>query len=74
MWYKKFLLNGKDEDVPVMDDFNREKRFFMVTELKEFINTSLDNYYSMENSDSEFEDYTLLRNASLFIISMDSTK
>jgi hypothetical protein len=23
VWYKKFLLNGEDEDVPVMDDFNR---------------------------------------------------
>lgn len=57
MWYKKFLLNGEDEEVPTMDDFNREKRFFTVNEVKEFANTSLNNYYGMKESADEFEDY-----------------
>jgi len=59
VWYKKLILNAEGEDVPVLDDFNREKRFFNVAELKTFANTSLGNYYAMNNSASEFENYHL---------------
>ena len=30
VWYRKFILNADGDDVPVMDDFNREKHFFTV--------------------------------------------
>lgn len=73
VWYKKFLLNTGDEDVPVMDDFNREKRLFSVNEVKDFVGVSMENYYNMRDaSDDEFEDYKLNNNARLFVISMDS--
>lgn len=52
------MWNQDDEDVPVMDDFNRERRFFTIGETLEFMNTSLDNYYNMFNSSDEFEDYS----------------
>ena len=58
VWYKKFMWNQDEEDVPVMDDFNRERRFFTIGEMKEFMTTSLNNYYSMFNSPDEFEDYS----------------
>jgi hypothetical protein len=64
-------LNGDDEEVPVMDDFNREKRLFTVSELKDFVNTTLVNYFGMENSTNEFEDYTLEHNATMFVVSQD---
>ena len=54
-----------------MDDFNREKRLFTVTELKDFVNVTLSNYYGMTNSTSEFEDYTLQNDAQMFAVSMD---
>jgi hypothetical protein len=43
MWY------DEEEDVPVMDDFNREKRIFTVEDLKTFVEKTLDNYYGMFN-------------------------
>lgn len=56
-----------------MDDFNREKRFFTVDDVKDFINVSLTNYYDMrDESDDEFEDYEITNNAKLFVLSMDS--
>jgi hypothetical protein len=45
VWYKKFLLNQDGEDVPTMDDFNRQKRLFTVKQLQTFVNTALTNYY-----------------------------
>lgn len=30
VWYKKFILNDDGDDVPVFDDFNREKRYFTI--------------------------------------------
>jgi hypothetical protein len=66
------LLNGEDEDVPVMDDFNREKRFFTISDLKEFMKKSLNNYYTMNDSPDEFENYeTNTNSASLWRISMN---
>ena len=58
VWYKKFL----DIDVPVNDDFNREKRIFTIGEepdgLKDFMTTTLDNYYDLrDESDDQFEQY-----------------
>ena len=47
-------------DVPVNDDFNREKRIFTISDLREFMTKTLDNYYDMftdEGEDVEFEDY-----------------
>lgn len=74
VWYKKFLLNADGEDVPVMDDFNREKRIFTVDDLKGFVNTSLTNYYAMASSNDEFENYKTPLDASLFVISMNSSE
>ena len=54
-----------------MDDFNREKRFFTIADLKDFMKTCLDNYYSMSNSDDEFENYDIKNNATLWRINMD---
>jgi hypothetical protein len=34
---EKFLLNQDSEDVPVNDDFNREKRLFTISSVKEFV-------------------------------------
>lgn len=59
MFYRKFLLNGPDEGVPVADDFNREKRFFTIKDLRDYTTTSLDNYFAMNMSSSEFENYNL---------------
>lgn len=61
VWYSKFILNDDDDDpVPVMDDFNREKRFFTVNDLKEFVKKSLDNYSAMrDDPDNEFEEYNI---------------
>ena len=56
MWYTKFLM----ADVPVNDDFNREKRIFTISDLRKFMTKTLDNYYDMftdEGEDVEFEDY-----------------
>jgi len=42
-----------DIDVPVNDDFNREKRIFTIGDedggLKNFTATTLDNYYAMRD-------------------------
>jgi hypothetical protein len=47
---------------------------FTVTQVKEFANTSLANYYQMfSESEDEFEDYVKENDASLFIIYMDPT-
>ena len=79
MWYKKFMWNIGDEDVPVMDDFNRERRFFTIGETLDFMNTSINNYYGMFDSSDEFEDYSSgevddgkVAPASMFVISIDS--
>ena len=53
MWFTKFLK----ADVPIMDDFNREKRIFTISDLREFMTDTLDNYYDMFNSSVEFENY-----------------
>jgi hypothetical protein len=54
-------LTGEDDDVPVMDDFNRKKRIFTIEELKAFTIKSLDNYYEMfEEGNNEFENYKTL--------------
>jgi hypothetical protein len=56
-----------------MDDFNREKRLFSVQEVKDFIATSMTNYYAMrDESSDEFEDYKLTNNARLWVITMDN--
>ena len=53
------MWNQPDDDgVPVMDDFNRERRFFTIDEALSFMKSSLDNYYKMFNSSDEFEDYS----------------
>ena len=57
-----------------MDDFNREKRFFNVEELKTFVNVSLNNFYAMNQSSSEFENYIMTQNAKLFVITLDNSK
>ena len=54
-----------------MDDFNREKRWFTIGEVKEFAEISLNNYYQMNQSAEEFENYDVTRNASLFILSLN---
>lgn len=52
------MLYGADDEVPVMDDFNRKKRLFTIEDLKEFGNSTMNNYYSMfEEGNSEFENY-----------------
>jgi len=56
-----------------MDDFNREKRLFTVDELKNFMTLSLDNYYGMDNSPAEFEDYKITEDAKVFVIYMNTT-
>jgi hypothetical protein len=42
-----------DIDVPVNDDFNREKRIFTIGDedggLRDFVATTLDNYYAMRD-------------------------
>jgi hypothetical protein len=40
-----------------MDDFNREKRIFTISDLRDFMTGTLDNYYDMFNSSVEFENY-----------------
>jgi len=53
-------LNAEGEDVPTMDDFNREKRIFTVDALQKFVKTCLHNYYGMNiTKTNEFEDYTI---------------
>ena len=53
VWYNKFLAI----DVPVNDDFNREKRIFTIGEendgLKDFMTTTLNNYYDMKDEDED---------------------
>lgn len=76
VWYSKFILNDEDDDpVPVMDDFNREKRFFTVDDLKEFVNTSLNNYQDMKDDpDNEFEEYVIAEDEKpqLFTITLNT--
>ena len=53
-------MNADGEDVPTMDDFNREKRIFTVDALQQFVKTCLSNYYGMQiTKTNEFEDYTI---------------
>ena len=59
MWFTKFLK----ADVPIMDDFNREKRIFTISDLREFMTDTLDNYYDMFNSSVEFENYNKMNDA-----------
>ena len=60
-----------------MDDFNREKRFFTIDEVKDFAQLSLNNYYMMNDSvanpeaSNQFENYLLRKNASLFVLALD---
>lgn len=43
-----------------MGDFNRERRFFTVSEVLAFADKSLENYYNLkDNAEDEFEDYVL---------------
>ena len=67
------MWNEEGEDpVPVMDDFNREKRIFTVAELRSFVNQSLTNYYAMFAPDNdEFEQYINHTQAAFFYITMD---
>ena len=62
------MWNGADDDpVPTMGDFNRERRFFTVSEVMKFATTSLENYYNLaKNADDEFEDYKLVGQAEFF--------
>lgn len=61
VWYTKFMWNEDgDDEVPVMDDFNRIKLIFTTLELEEFVEKSLQEYYKMfENADNEFENYKM---------------
>jgi len=70
------MWNGEGDDpVPVMDDFNREKRIFTVAELRTFVKTSLTNYYAMFGDDNdEFEQYIKHDDAAFFYITMDPGK
>ena len=72
VWYTKFMFNQEGDDpVPTMDDFNRERRFFKITEVRDFVVKSLDNYYEMFiNKNNEFEDYTKSYDATLFPINI----
>jgi hypothetical protein len=57
-----------------MDDFNREHRIFTISELREFMNDTLNNYYDMfddEGEEVEFENYSKSRDASIFVLYMD---
>lgn len=39
VWYQKFLWNmDGDDGVPVMDDFERVRRFYTTQELADFVN------------------------------------
>ena len=69
------MWNGADDDVPVMDDFERERRFFTTKELKDFVHTSLTNYYEMfgEGND-EFQLYEKNKNVEMFTIFVDETQ
>jgi hypothetical protein len=49
-------LDG-DEPVPVLEDFNRLRRFYTVDKLDKFTNASTTNYKTMFNSNDEFENY-----------------
>jgi hypothetical protein len=58
------------DDVPVNDDFNREKRIFTIGDeeggLRNFVVTTLDNYYAMrDEGEKEFEEYNITENAIL---------
>ena len=51
---------SEDDPVPTMGDFNRERRFFTVSEVLAFADKSLENYYNLkDNAEDEFEDYVL---------------
>ena len=55
------MWNLADDDaVPTMGDFNRERRFFRISEVIEFATTSIEKYEALvSNKDDEFEDYKL---------------
>jgi len=63
MWLKKFVLIDDDEDIETYGDINIDKRLFTVTQVKDFVKTSLDNYYGMFGDDDEFNDYEIENNA-----------
>jgi len=66
---------GDDDPVPTMGDFNRERRFFTVSEVIAFADKSLDLYYNLtKNAGDEFEDYELPNDAEFFAIDMDGDK
>ena len=49
-----------DDPVPTMGDFNRERRFFRISEVIEFATTSVDKYEALSsNKEDEFEDYNI---------------
>lgn len=50
MWYKKFLLNGEDEEIPIADDFDDVKLVFTTKELVDIMDRSIANYYGMFNN------------------------
>lgn len=58
-----------------MDDFNREKRIFTISELKDFMEKTLDNYYNMfdDTGSVEFENYEMGHNATVFVLKLDNT-
>ena len=47
----------KDDPVPVLEDFNRLRRFYTVDKLSDFTKASTTNYNATFNSKNEFENY-----------------
>lgn len=72
IWYRKFLLNGANDSVPTMDDFNRVKLIFNTKELVDFVDTSLANYYQLFANKSHFENYKNTTNATAYIIDVNN--
>lgn len=60
VWYQKFLWNQpNDPAVPTMDMFSTNKLLFTTQELKNLTETSIKNYYDMDNNAADFENYQL---------------
>lgn len=49
-----------DDPVPTMGDFNRERRFFRISEVMDFAKASIEKYEALSTEgQDEFEDYQL---------------
>ena len=62
------------EQVPVMDDFERTRRFYTTQDLSSFVNQSLWNYYQMFVKEAdEFQYYKMNNQVEMFTIYINET-